>query len=176
MQKSRIGDLKSNIKLNRLGKSFQRTYRGYRREKAKNGAGSVTMNERMMNFSFNLDMRGKRGEEALGLVDQFMDNAIMLGYDELTDRAWQRRRHPAYAGTQPPAWVLTGSRYAGRASRPRWCWRHDCEAEVVVSNPIVMQKGRLISVLFALLKLSISELPQKKKQVLFYVLSSRNTG
>jgi DNA mismatch repair protein MutS2 len=43
----------------------------------------VDLNERQLNFSFNLDIRGKRGEEALGLLDQFMDNALMLGYDEL---------------------------------------------------------------------------------------------
>ena len=80
----RIGDLKSNIKLNRLEKVSKKTYREATGEKKlKTAAKGVDMNERMLNFSFNLDMRGKRGEEALGLVDQFMDNAIMLGYDEL---------------------------------------------------------------------------------------------
>jgi DNA mismatch repair protein MutS2 len=80
----RIGDLKSTIKLNRLEKVSNRTYREATGEKKlKTSAKGVDMNERMLNFSFNLDMRGKRGEEALGLVDQFMDNAIMLGYDEL---------------------------------------------------------------------------------------------
>jgi DNA mismatch repair protein MutS2 len=80
----RIGDLKSNIKLNRLEKVSNKTYKEATGEKKlKTSAKGVDLNERMMNFSFNLDMRGKRGEEALGLVDQFMDNAIMLGYDEL---------------------------------------------------------------------------------------------
>ena len=80
----RIGDLKSTIKLNRLEKVSNKTYRDATGEKKlKTSAKGVDMNERMLNFSFNLDMRGKRGEEALGLVDQFMDNAIMLGYDEL---------------------------------------------------------------------------------------------
>jgi DNA mismatch repair protein MutS2 len=80
----RIGDLKSTIKLNRLEKVSNKTYRNATGEKnLKTSAKGVDMNERMLNFSFNLDMRGKRGEEALGLVDQFMDNAIMLGYDEL---------------------------------------------------------------------------------------------
>ena len=37
----------------------------------------------MLNFSFNLDIRGRRGEEALVEVDQFMNDAIMIGYDEL---------------------------------------------------------------------------------------------
>jgi DNA mismatch repair protein MutS2 len=80
----RIGDLKSTIKLNRLEKVSNRTYREATGEKKlKTSSKGVDINERMLNFSFNLDMRGKRGEEALGLVDQFMDNAIMLGYDEL---------------------------------------------------------------------------------------------
>ncbi|CAG4993723.1 Endonuclease MutS2 [Dyadobacter sp. CECT 9275] len=80
----RIGDLKSNIKLNRLEKVSNKTYKAATGEKTvKTGAKGVDMNERMLNFSFNLDLRGKRGEEALGVVDQFMDNAIMLGYDEL---------------------------------------------------------------------------------------------
>ena len=80
----RIGDLKSNIKLNRLERVSNETYREATGEKRlKTATKGVDMNDRMMNFSFNLDMRGKRGEEALGLVDQFMDNAIMLGYDEL---------------------------------------------------------------------------------------------
>ncbi|MCF0073144.1 endonuclease MutS2 [Dyadobacter sp. CY261] len=80
----RIGDLKSTIKLNRLEKVSRKTYRAATGEKGiKAASKGIDMNERMLNFSFNLDMRGKRGEEALGLVDQFMDNAIMLGYDEL---------------------------------------------------------------------------------------------
>jgi DNA mismatch repair protein MutS2 len=80
----RIGDLKSNIKLNRLEKVSNRTYKEATGEKKlKTASKGVDLNERMMNFSFNLDIRGKRGEEALGILDQFMDNAIMLGYDEL---------------------------------------------------------------------------------------------
>ncbi|TDE16248.1 endonuclease MutS2 [Dyadobacter psychrotolerans] len=80
----RIGDLKSTIKLNRLEKVSNKTYKAATGEKKlKTSAKGVDLNERMMNFSFNLDMRGKRGEEALGIVDQFMDNAIMLGYDEI---------------------------------------------------------------------------------------------
>ncbi len=80
----RIGDLKSNVKLNRLEKVSNKTYREVTGEKKTRAVtGGVDLNERLLNFSFNLDIRGKRGEEALGLLDQFMDNAIMLGYDEL---------------------------------------------------------------------------------------------
>lgn len=80
----RIGDLKTTIKLNRLERVSRKAYKEATGEKKlKTSAKGVDLNERMLNFSFNLDMRGKRGEEALTLVDQFMDNAIMLGYDEL---------------------------------------------------------------------------------------------
>ncbi len=80
----RIGELKSNIKLNRLEKVSNKTYREITGEKkTRPTMTGVDLNERQQNFSFNLDIRGKRGEEALGVVDQFMDNAVMLGYDEL---------------------------------------------------------------------------------------------
>ncbi|MBU1822130.1 MAG: endonuclease MutS2 [Bacteroidetes bacterium] len=80
----RIGDLKSTVKLNRLEKVSNKTYREVTGEKKTRAVtGGVDLNERHLNFSFNLDIRGKRGEEALGVLDQFMDNALMLGYDEL---------------------------------------------------------------------------------------------
>ncbi len=37
----------------------------------------------MQQFSFNLDVRGKRGEEAVLEVDMLMDDAIFLGYPQL---------------------------------------------------------------------------------------------
>lgn len=80
----RIGDLKSTVKLNRLEKVSKKTYREVTGEKkTKTATGGVDLNERQLNFSFNLDIRGKRGEEALGVLDQFVDNALMLGYEEL---------------------------------------------------------------------------------------------
>jgi DNA mismatch repair protein MutS2 len=80
----RIGDLKSTVKLNRLEKVSNKTYREVTGEKkVRTTTGGVDLNERQLNFSFNLDIRGKRGEEALGVLDQFVDNAVMLGYDEL---------------------------------------------------------------------------------------------
>ena len=80
----RIGDLKSNVKLNRLEKVSQKTFKeatDVRDERPRSQG--VDINEKMQNFSFNLDIRGKRGEEALGEVDRFFDDALMLGYPEL---------------------------------------------------------------------------------------------
>ncbi|RYC71612.1 endonuclease MutS2 [Spirosoma sordidisoli] len=80
----RIGDLKSNIRLNRLEKVSRKTFVAATetRDDRPRSRG-VDMNEKMQNFSFNLDIRGKRGEEALGEVDRFFDDALMLGYPEL---------------------------------------------------------------------------------------------
>ncbi len=80
----RIGDLKSNIKLNRLEKVSKKTFKAATdvRDDRPRSQG-IDMNEKMQNFSFNLDIRGKRGEEAIGEVDRFFDDALMLGYPEL---------------------------------------------------------------------------------------------
>jgi DNA mismatch repair protein MutS2 len=80
----RIGDLKSNVKLNRLEKVSKKTFKEATdvRDDRPRSQG-IDMNEKMQNFSFNLDIRGKRGEEALGEVDRFFDDALMLGYPEL---------------------------------------------------------------------------------------------
>jgi len=79
----RIGDLKSNVKLNRLEKVSRKAYRDATGESARPKLSGIDLNEKMMAFSFNLDLRGKRGEEAMVEVDNFMNNAIMLGYPEL---------------------------------------------------------------------------------------------
>ena len=80
----RIGDLKSNIKLNRLEKVSKKAFKEATGEKSvAPKLGGIDINEKMMNFSFNLDIRGKRGEEAMIDLDDFINNALMLGYDEL---------------------------------------------------------------------------------------------
>lgn len=80
----RIGDLKSTVKLNRLEKVSKKTFKEATevRDDRPRSQG-VDINEKMQNFSFNLDIRGKRGEEALGEVDRFFDDALMLGFPEL---------------------------------------------------------------------------------------------
>ncbi|MCU0471063.1 MAG: Smr/MutS family protein [Arcicella sp.] len=77
-----IGDLKTTVKLNRLEKISRKEFKQKTSPKATKVVG-LDMNDKMMNFSFNLDIRGKRGEEALTEVDKFMNDAIMVGYDEL---------------------------------------------------------------------------------------------
>ena len=81
-----IGELKSNIKLSRLERVSKKDFKNVINELKRSPAprlGGIDMNEKMMNFNFNLDIRGKRGEEAIGEIDDFINNAIMLGTSEL---------------------------------------------------------------------------------------------
>jgi len=79
-----IGELKTNIVLNRLEKISRKAYKAVAKSEAAPPAmRGIDINEKMMNFSFNLDLRGKRGEEALTEVDNFLDDALMLGQPEL---------------------------------------------------------------------------------------------
>jgi DNA mismatch repair protein MutS2 len=79
-----IGELKTNIALNRLEKISRKAYKAVAKsEVAPSAMRGIDINEKMMNFSFNLDLRGKRGEEALTEVDNFLDDALMLGQPEL---------------------------------------------------------------------------------------------
>jgi DNA mismatch repair protein MutS2 len=80
----RIGDLKSNVKLNRLEKVSRKEFRNATEKKDDTPRSrGMDINEKMQNFNFNLDIRGKRGEEAIGEVDRFVDDALMLGFPEL---------------------------------------------------------------------------------------------
>lgn len=80
----RIGSLKSFVKMHRLEKIGRREYLSLSSEEANvPRMEGLDMHSRMANFSFTLDIRGKRGEEALGEISSFVDNAIMLGANEL---------------------------------------------------------------------------------------------
>ncbi len=78
----RIGSLKSNIKLNRLEKITRKEFKKQTKEFIPPMKG-IDMNEKMSNFSYQLDLRGKRTEEALPLVDDLIDDAIMLNQTEV---------------------------------------------------------------------------------------------
>lgn len=73
-----FGDLKSKIKLGRL----ERISKGAQKKLQKASASAlkgINLNERKANFYEDLDVRGKRAEEAINLLMQFMDNAILFG-------------------------------------------------------------------------------------------------
>jgi DNA mismatch repair protein MutS2 len=78
----RMGELRTTLKLNRLEKVSNKAAKQAKEKYAPKISG-IDMNEKMTNFSFNLDIRGKRGEEALSLVDNLINDALMLSYQEL---------------------------------------------------------------------------------------------
>ena len=76
-----IGDLKSNVKLSRLEKIAKAEVKKELKSIEKRGSYQTTT--KMMDFSPNLDLRGKRGEEVLPLIQTFIDEGIMLGVKNL---------------------------------------------------------------------------------------------
>lgn len=76
-----IGDLKSNVKLSRLEKISKTEVK--KELKAVERRGNYNTNEKMMEFSSNLDLRGRRGEEVLSLLQNFIDEGHMLGVKSL---------------------------------------------------------------------------------------------
>jgi len=77
-----LGALKSKIKLNRLERMSKTAIK---KEKKKSFSGSSTgMIERSTNFNQQIDVRGMRAEEAIQAVDRFIDDALVLGYHEVS--------------------------------------------------------------------------------------------
>lgn len=76
-----IGDLKSTVKLNRLEKISNTSLKKEKRAIDKRMSYDTT--SKMANFSPNLDIRGKRGEEVFGLIQNFIDEAHMLGINDV---------------------------------------------------------------------------------------------
>src|SRR5690606_4412230 len=76
-----IGDLKSNVKLNRLEKISNTSLK--KEKKAISQRLGYDTHSKMMDFSPNLDLRGKRGEEVLPLIQNFIDEGHMFGLKDL---------------------------------------------------------------------------------------------
>ncbi|MEL6557446.1 MAG: endonuclease MutS2 [Bacteroidota bacterium] len=76
----RFGLIKSLVKLEQLEK-----IQGAKVTKTsvKPSIKGFDINRKVADFSSNLDLRGKRVEEALGEVDAFIDNAILVGFNQL---------------------------------------------------------------------------------------------
>ena len=77
-----LGELKSKVKLNRLQRMSKSEAK---KEKKKSySASSTGMIERSTNFSQQVDVRGMRVEEAITAADRFIDDALVLGYNEVS--------------------------------------------------------------------------------------------
>lgn len=72
-----FGDLKSKIKLSRLEKISRGMLKKIEKEISSPIRG-IDINKRKAKFSQNLDVRGKRAEEALVILAGFMDDAILF--------------------------------------------------------------------------------------------------
>ncbi len=77
-----IGELKSNVKKNRLEKISRKEIKA-QEKKVKRSVKGVNMNEKMANFSSELDVRGLRAEEAMMVLDNFMDDVLLLGQSQI---------------------------------------------------------------------------------------------
>jgi DNA mismatch repair protein MutS2 len=71
-----FGDLKSKIKITRLEKISKGEAK---KSEVRQGIRGINMIERRANFSSDLDVRGKRAEEALKIFSSFLDDAILMG-------------------------------------------------------------------------------------------------
>jgi DNA mismatch repair protein MutS2 len=76
-----IGELKSTVKIGRLEKISKSEEK--KEKKAIARRTGYDSSSKMMEFSHNLDLRGKRGEEILPLIQNFVDEGYMLGVREL---------------------------------------------------------------------------------------------
>jgi DNA mismatch repair protein MutS2 len=74
-----FGEIKSVINLTKLEKIAA----GEEKELPKRQSTGVNLNEKRAVFNSTLDIRGKRAEEVSGLLDQFMDTALLLGQGEI---------------------------------------------------------------------------------------------
>jgi DNA mismatch repair protein MutS2 len=75
-----FGDLKTYIKLERLEKITAAVEKEISSRLRSVG---INMHEKQANFNSTLDVRGKRVEEVVPLLDQFIDTAILLGHGEV---------------------------------------------------------------------------------------------
>lgn len=75
-----FGNLKSLVKTDRLEKITAAVEKEISIRLRSVG---INMQEKQANFSSTLDVRGKRVEEVVPLLDQFMDTAILLGQGEI---------------------------------------------------------------------------------------------
>ncbi|MEQ9379203.1 MAG: Smr/MutS family protein [Imperialibacter sp.] len=80
-----MGELKSHIALNRLEKvkSSLQGKKSFKRESVGGVFKGIDMNQRRADFSPNLDLRGKRADEAIQLVDDFIDSSVLFSMHEV---------------------------------------------------------------------------------------------
>ena len=80
----RIGALTSKVKRNRLERVSKKAFREVdKMHESTSSASGFDISKRNIEFKSQIDLRGKRKEEALMAVDNLIDDAMMLGMKEL---------------------------------------------------------------------------------------------
>ncbi|RED97517.1 endonuclease MutS2 [Marinoscillum furvescens] len=77
----RFGNIISFIDLKRLSKTSNRQLKA--QEKKSKKIGGINMVDKMAQFNSEIDIRGMRAEEALLKVDEYIDQALLLGSDQV---------------------------------------------------------------------------------------------
>ncbi|MEO1049822.1 MAG: endonuclease MutS2 [Bacteroidota bacterium] len=78
-----VGGLKSNVKLNRLERVSRSLLKKDKDESSSRSTGNMDINEKRAAFSTTLDVRGRRADEILSIVDTYIDNALLFGIGEV---------------------------------------------------------------------------------------------
>lgn len=80
-----IGDLKSNVKLSRLEKVPREEYKNnvIGKSGSSPAKGSVDLSDKRKTFSPTIDLRGMRAEEALNILNSYLDDALLLNMKDL---------------------------------------------------------------------------------------------
>ncbi|MCF8224840.1 MAG: Smr/MutS family protein [Bacteroidales bacterium] len=79
-----FGNLKSTVKIDKLEKNTSRKkIKGDQKGPSRVNLGEWNVSRRRVNFRPEIDLRGKRAEEAVRLVSELIDEAIMVGAAEV---------------------------------------------------------------------------------------------
>jgi len=78
-----MGQLKSNIKLNRLERISKGEAKAALRKPKREGLASINLNRKLADFNTTLDVRGKRAEEVMPLLQNFLDESSMFNFNEV---------------------------------------------------------------------------------------------
>ncbi|MDW3209895.1 MAG: endonuclease MutS2 [Reichenbachiella sp.] len=77
-----LGGLKSRAKLGDLVKISSKEFKKTTEKRVQQMTG-INLNDKMASFSSTLDIRGVRAEEAIGKVEYYIDEALLLGHAEV---------------------------------------------------------------------------------------------
>ena len=78
-----FGNMIITVKEMKLKKAGSGEYRKYKKKGTSPGMLSGVMSERRLNFRSDIDIRGRRADEALDIVRRFIDDAVMVAVREL---------------------------------------------------------------------------------------------